>query len=364
MLSTFLAGAQTDPDGFDPSEPHDWLTWFVGLPLRVILIIGIGAVALGLLRRVIRGVTEHIAAGTPTRAGARLRGLGRTEVGSAIMRATPIANPLATARRAARARTIGSVLRSAANILIGTTVVLMVLAELGMNIGPFLASAGIAGVALGFGAQSLVKDFLSGTFMLLEDQYGVGDVVDFGEVTGTVEEVALRVTKVRDLDGTAWYVRNGEILRTGNMSQEWARATVDVRVAYFADVDAVRSALLQAAQRVADDPMIGSYLMEPAEVVGVEDLTAEALRLKVWVKTQPAMQWEVARALRVSVRDVLAEAGIPLAGAQQVVVLDQSPARADAQENPVDGADVPRDAAAAAAGIAHRDAQDQENKGS
>ncbi|WP_240696773.1 mechanosensitive ion channel family protein [Cellulosimicrobium funkei] len=279
-------------NGFDPSNPDDWFEWFVGLPLRVLLIVVIGALVLAVVRRLIRRVSEHIAEGTPTLRGKRLKGLGGSEVGSVLLRA----NPLASARRAQRARTVGSVLRSTANIVIGATIVLMVLTELGVNIAPFLASAGIAGVALGFGAQSLVKDFLSGTFMLLEDQYGVGDTVDFGEVTGTVEEVALRVTKVRDGNGTLWFVRNGEILRTGNKTQEWGRAVVDVRVAYWADVEAVRAALLAAAEEVGSDPVLGTYFLEPPEVTGIEAMTAEALQLRVQVKTQAAMQWEVARA--------------------------------------------------------------------
>lgn len=345
MLPSFLTDSTTDPDGFDASNPDDWLTWFVGVPLRVILIVAIGSIALALLRRVIRRVTDHIADGTPTLRSTRLKGLGQTEVGSALLRA----NPLANARRAARARTIGSVLRSAANIIIGTTVVLMVLAELGLNIGPFLASAGIAGVALGFGAQSLVKDFLSGTFMLLEDQYGVGDVVDFGEVVGTVEEVALRVTKVRAGDGTLWYVRNGEILRTGNLTQEWGRAVVEVRVAYWADVAQVRSVLLQAAEGVRADPVLGASVTEAPEVLGIEELTAEAMLLKVQMKTQAAMQWEVGRALRAAVRDALDDAQIPLAGAQQVVVLDHSPAERDDDGARPAGRAAARGAAAAAA---------------
>ncbi len=297
----------------------------------MLLIVVIGALVLAVVRRLIRRVSEHIAEGTPTLRGKRLKGLGQSEVGTVLLRA----NPLASARRAQRARTVGSVLRSTANIVIGATIVLMVLTELGVNIAPFLASAGIAGVALGFGAQSLVKDFLSGTFMLLEDQYGVGDTVDFGEVTGTVEEVALRVTKVRDGNGTLWFVRNGEILRTGNKTQEWGRAVVDVRVAYWADVEAVRAALLAAAEDVGSDPVLGTYFLEPPEVTGIEAMTAEALQLKVQVKTQAAMQWEVARALRSRVRQALSDARIPLAGAQQVVVLDHSPSlpddRADAR---------------------------------
>ncbi|MFC8921395.1 mechanosensitive ion channel family protein [Cellulosimicrobium sp. NPDC057127] len=359
MTPTPFDTTPTGPEPFDPSDPDAWLEWFVGVPLRVILVVVVGAVALALVRRLIRKVTEHIAEGTPTLRTSRLKGLGRSEVGSAILRA----NPLANARRAARARTIGSVLRSAANILIGTTVVLMVLAELGLNIGPFLASAGIAGVALGFGAQSLVKDFLSGTFMLLEDQYGVGDVVDFGEVVGTVEEVALRVTKVRAIDGTLWYVRNGEILRTGNLTQEWSRAAVEVRVAYHANVEQVRSVLLQAGEAVRADPVLGQHVLEAPEVLGIEELTAEALQLKVQVKTHAAMQWEVGRALRAAVREALSDARIPLAGAQQVVVLDHSPAEAGHRQAGDGAGAAMRDAArGAAAGAAV--AQDQASKGS
>ncbi|SMF51398.1 small conductance mechanosensitive channel [Cellulosimicrobium cellulans J34] len=321
----------TDPlEPFDPSDSQSWLDWFVGLPLRVLLVVGIGAIVLAVVRRLIRRVTEHIAAGTPALRGKRLQGVAGSGVGTVLLRA----NPLASARRAQRARTVGSVLRSVANIVIGATIVLMVLAELGVNIAPFLASAGIAGVALGFGAQSLVKDFLSGTFMLLEDQYGVGDTVDFGEVTGTVEEVALRVTKVRDGDGTLWFVRNGEILRTGNKTQEWGRATVDVRVAYWADVETVRGALRAAGEQVASDPVLGTYVLEPPHVSGIEGMTAEALELKVQVKTQAAMQWEVARALRASVRLALSDARVPLAGAQQVVVLDHSPSEPDEPRDP------------------------------
>ncbi|WP_216609908.1 mechanosensitive ion channel family protein [Cellulosimicrobium protaetiae] len=312
-------------NGFDPSNPDDWLEWFVGLPLRILLIVAIGSIVLAVLRRLIRKVSEHIAEGTPTLRSKRLQGVAESGVGTVLLRA----NPLASARRAQRARTVGSVLRSVANIVVGATIVLMVLTELGVNIAPFLASAGIAGVALGFGAQSLVKDFLSGTFMLLEDQYGVGDTVDFGEVTGTVEEVALRVTKVRGIDGTLWYVRNGEILRTGNKTQEWGRAMVEVRVAYWADVEEVRATLLAAAEDVRADPVLGTYFLEPPEVTGIESMSAEALQLKVQAKTQAAMQWEVARAMRARVRQGLSDARIPLAGAQQVVVLDHSPSVRD-----------------------------------
>ncbi|WP_265523107.1 mechanosensitive ion channel family protein [Oerskovia flava] len=342
------------PDGFDWSDPDDWLAWFVGVPLRVLIIVLVGTITLAVLRRLIRQVTEHIAEGSSVLTSSRLKGIGKTEVGAALLKA----NPLANARRGQRARTIGSVLRSTANILVGATVALLVLTEVGVNIGPFLASAGIAGVALGFGAQSLVKDFLSGTFMLLEDQYGVGDTVDLGEVVGTVEEVALRVTKVRSIDGTLWYIRNGEILRTGNMTQEWARASVDVRVAYHADVDQVREVLRQAIDELEADQVLSTYLLETPEIFGIETMSAEALLLTVRVKTRAGMQWEVSRALRAGVRTHLAAAGIPLAGAQQIVVLDHSPA-ASPEDPPAHAPEV-----APAASPTEKRPQAQENKGS
>lgn len=315
-------------------QANVWLEWFLGTPLRIILIVVIGSILLAILRRLINRVAEHIADGTPLteRRGMKgLKGLSQSAVGNVLLRA----NPLANARRAQRARTIGSVLRSTANILVGTTIVLMVLTELGMNIAPFLASAGIVGVALGFGAQSLVKDFLSGTFMLLEDQYGVGDSVDFGVVSGTVEEVALRVTKVRDGDGTLWYIRNGEILRTGNKSQEWGRASAEVHVAYFADLAQVERVLRESGEAVAADPVLGTYLLEQPAVSGIESMTPEEMVLKVSVKTQASMQGEISRALRTTVRERLAAADVPLAGAERPAVADEAPPLADPAAAPV-----------------------------
>ena len=191
---------------------------------------------------------------------------------------------------------------------------ILVLDTLGVNVAPFLASAGVLGVAIGFGAQSLVKDFLSGLFMLLEDQYGVGDVIDVGPASGTVEAVALRVTKIRDGDGTLWYVPNGTMLRVGNKTQGWAKAVVEIDVDYFADLDEVRSLLTEATSKVADDPVVGTYLDGEPTITSIEKLTSEAVTLRLSVRTAPSMQWEVARALRVQARAALESADIPLAG--------------------------------------------------
>src|SRR5690606_35984080 len=194
------------------------------------------------LRRVISGITRRVAEGEPVTERGVLRPLGRTEVGSVLLRA----NPLATARRAQRARTIGSVLRSTASVVVGSLAAVLVLGALGVNLAPFIASAGIVGVAVGFGAQRLVKDVLSGRISLLEDQYGVGDVVDVGRATGTVEAVGLRVTKVRDDDGTLWYVPNGSMVRVGNKTQGYSAAVVEVDVDYFVDLDEAQALLRRA----------------------------------------------------------------------------------------------------------------------
>lgn len=287
--------------------------WFVGIPLRIVLILAISGIVLLLLRRGIATVTRHVAEGEPTLDRGVLRPLGRSEVGSVLLKA----NPLATARRAQRARTLGSVLRSTASIVVGSLAAVLVLDALGINLAPFIASAGIVGVAVGFGAQSLVKDFFSGMFMLLEDQYGVGDVVDVGPAVGTVEAVGLRVTKVRDDTGTLWYVPNGSMLRVGNMTQGYATAVVEVDVDYFVDLDEARALLAEAAGRVAADPVVGAFLQGAPTVTGAERLAADAVGLRLAVRTAPAMQWEVARHLRVAVRESLEGAGIPLAGQRE-----------------------------------------------
>ncbi|WP_448061212.1 mechanosensitive ion channel family protein [Cellulomonas hominis] len=320
------------------------VTWLLGPGLQIAVIVVLGAVVLAALQRLIRGLTQHVAEGTSLLQRG-LRPLGGTEMASTLLKVSP----LATARRAQRARTIGSVLRSTVAILVGTIVVFLVLDVLGVNIAPFVASAGIVGVALGFGAQSLVRDFLSGLFMLLEDQYGVGDVVDVGPATGTVEAVALRVTKIRDAQGTLWYVPNGTMTRVGNKTQGWANAVVEVKVDYFADLDEVRGLLVDAAGRVQADPVVGHYLEGAPSVTGIEDLAFDAVTLRVSVRTSPAMQWEVARELRTAVRQALEEAGIPLAGQRDLLAQHlesraaaAGPGTADASTEVATKGDAPR----------------------
>ena len=286
--------------------------WFTGWPLHILIILVVGLLILALLRRVIGHVTERIAtgSGTPTAEGgpAWRRYLQRTPF---VEDAIAMANPLASQRRAQRARTVGSVLRSTANIVVGTIIALMILAELQVNVGPLVASAGVVGIALGFGAQALVKDFISGIFLLVEDQFGVGDVVDLGSgATGTVEEVQLRVTQVRAFDGTLWYVRNGEILRAGNMTQQWSRAVAEVRVPLDADVDTVRVALGRAADDVQADPELSPLLLEAPSVRGVDAVNDITMSFTLHAQTRPGDQWEVSRELRRRAQAELRGAGV------------------------------------------------------
>ncbi|WP_244932012.1 mechanosensitive ion channel family protein [Nocardioides sp. W7] len=225
----------------------------------------------------------------------------------------------ASTRRVQRAKTMGDLLKS---IITGVLIAMfgtMVLSELGVNIAPIIASAGILGLALGFGAQSLVKDFLSGIFMIVEDQYGVGDVVDVGEAVGTVEAVSLRVTRLRDLNGTVWYVPNGEIMRVGNMSQNWSRAVVDVSVGYGEDLARVQRVLSEIAHDLWNDDDFRGVVIEEPEVTGVELLAADAVHLRVLIKTLPNEQWSVARALRQRIKARFDHEGIEIPFAQRVV---------------------------------------------
>jgi small conductance mechanosensitive channel len=214
-------------------------------------------------------------------------------------------------RRVQRAKTMGTLLKSIVSGLIAAIVVTMMLAEVGLNIGPIIASAGIVGVALGFGSQTLVKDFLSGIFMIFEDQYGVGDVVDMGEgLTGTIEAVSLRVTRMRDTNGTVWYVRNGELYRVGNMSQNWARTVLDVQVSAREDLARVRSVLTDVIHDLWDDEDYDGVIIEEPEIWGIEAITPDAITLRVALKTAPMEQWRVARVLRARIKSRFDHEGI------------------------------------------------------
>ncbi|MBO8198583.1 mechanosensitive ion channel family protein [Streptomyces smyrnaeus] len=215
-------------------------------------------------------------------------------------------------RRRQRSQAIGSILRSVASFVIMGTAAMTVLSGLGINLAPLLASAGVAGVALGFGARDLVKDVLAGMFMLLEDQYGVGDRVDAGEASGVVLEIGLRVTQLRGDDGEIWYIRNGEIKRIGNLSQGWSMASLDVRVRADEDLDAVRDVVVAAGEEMGKQRPWDEILWEPVQVLGLDEVTLESMVLRVSVKTMPEKNLPVERELRWRIKKALDERGIQL----------------------------------------------------
>jgi small-conductance mechanosensitive channel len=271
---------------------HDVSHWLVhtGLPILVILLAAV--LIRWLLNRLISRLVRR---SLESNLGERLESNRATRV---LANATGATHE----RRRQRTETLGTVLRSAVTVTVFTIALVMVLDELAIPIGPLLASAGVVGVALGFGAQNLVKDFLSGIFMLIEDQYGVGDVIDTGEAIGTVEDVTLRVTRLRDGNGVVWYVRNGEIVRVGNRSQGWSTAIVDLPVAYTEDIERVQDVIREVLQVLDDDPNWRDRLVELPTVAGVEQITGTTITVRVIAKCLPNENLPVQREIRERVK--------------------------------------------------------------
>jgi len=299
--------------------------WVVGKPSALLGLIVIGLIARWLLHRVIDRIVKRAEVGVlPNR-------LSRAISGGRVGAALNLRDEAGYTRRVQRAATMGTLLKSIVSGVVFTVIILMFIAELGYDIAPLIASAGIIGVALGFGSQALVKDFLSGIFMIFEDQYGVGDVVDLGEASGTVEAVSLRVTRLRDVNGTVWYVRNGEILRVGNMSQNWARTVLDVTVGYTEDLVKVRRALQDVAHDLWEDDDFKGLIIEEPEVWGVESLGVDGIVVRVTLKTAPMEQWGIAREMRERVKARFEHEGIDLAVAQRVMWQESAPSAASAE---------------------------------
>jgi small conductance mechanosensitive channel len=207
---------------------------------------------------------------------------------------------------------------SSVTVLVWTIAAIMILGELNVDLAPLIAATGIVGIALGFGAQSLVKDCITGLFMLLEDQYGIGDEVDLGEAVGTVEQITLRTTVLRSPDGTLWHVPNGEVMRVGNRSQLWAVALIDIAIGVDADVERASHVLQETATRVSADQAIAPEVLEPPELLGVESITATGVTLRLRIKTNPGAQYRIQRVLREALKQALDEEGIALAQAAPV----------------------------------------------
>ena len=294
--------------------------WIVAKPLKVLLVLAVAWLLVALLRRGIRRLVEGLVAQREEQAARRREEIAEAPAGRsapASARSRRLAEQAERGRQ--RAQALGTVLRSVVSVVIWSLATLIVLGEFGVNLGPLIAGAGIAGIALGFGAQTLVRDFLSGVFMLAEDQYGVGDVVDLGDAGGTVEEIRLRTTRLRDAEGTVWFVPNGEIRRVANKSQRWARAVLDFEVAYDTDLDAAIRVIKEAADAVWHEQAAGATVLEEPEVLGVEALAGGAVVLRVTLKVDPGEQWAVARVARRRIKEALDAAGIEGPMPQQVV---------------------------------------------
>jgi small conductance mechanosensitive channel len=230
------------------------------------------------------------------------------------------ASPVEALRAVQRTRTLGSVFNNTTTWIIVSVVVILVLSELGFSVTALVASAGIIGAALGFGAQSIVKDVLNGLFMVFEDQLGVGDVVDLGVASGVVERVGIRVTEIRDVSGTLWYVRNGEILRVGNQTQDWSRVIMDLPVPYQSNIDEIQHLLLETAKTFAHSPQWRRKVIEEPEVWGVQSLSAEAITLRLVVKVRAGEQWDAQRALYRVLKDALDKREVDIPALNRMVV--------------------------------------------
>lgn len=226
---------------------------------------------------------------------------------------------------AQKAKTLSNVVEATGRVVIFIIALLSILSLLGRDITPLLASAGIAGIAIGFGAQNLVKDWLGGFFILLENQYSVDDVIKVGEHTGTVERIDFRKTVLRNVQGAAIVIPNGEVRIVTNLTKEWSRVVMDVGVPYEEDIDRAIDVLQQVAEDVAADGELSKDILEPPEVLGVEAVDEQKVTIRLWVKTLPAKQWAVARAMRALVKKRFDEAGIGSPHPHQVTIARTHP---------------------------------------
>lgn len=280
-------------------------------PFHILVIVLVALVVRGLLRRAIARLEQGLATG----ARGRLGPLGR---GPAALLSLSAGE---RERRSQRAATVGSVLRSVTNLTVLGITAVLILGELGIDLAPIVASAGIVGVAVGFGAQNLVRDFLSGLFMLVEDQYGVGDVIDIGVAVGTVETVGLRVTRVRDVKGVLWHVRNGGISQVGNISQGWSRELLDIALDHGSDLAVARDVVQVTADALWEDDAFAGQVLERPSIWGVQEITRDGAVLRLAVKLAPATKDAVARELRERLAIALERGGVRLARSQREVLL-------------------------------------------
>ena len=296
--------------------------WLVNKPAKVAIILVVAWLLNRFVRRVIASFVDRTTARIDMDHAQRSAGHRGIGDGMAIR---PDALTTQSERRKQRTETLGTVLCSLATAVIYSTAVLVGLGEFQINLGPLIAGAGVVGIAIGFGAQTVVRDFLSGIFMLIEDQYGSGDIIDFGDATGVVEAVSLRTTRVRDVEGTVWFVPNGEIKRIGNKSQLWSRAVMDIEVAYDTDLGTAATVIKEVADSVWGDQLESATIVEEPEIWGVQSFGASAIAIRLVIKTEPGEQFAAAREIRGRLKAAFDAAGIEIPFPQHSVWMRQQP---------------------------------------
>jgi small conductance mechanosensitive channel len=307
---------------------------------RILFIIVLALVVRSVLGRLINKITEGAATAT----------LSVTPNGR-VHKAAVAGHASGLERRTQRARALGSILRSAVSAIVFGIVTLTILGILGFDLAPLLASTTVLGVALGFGAQNLVRDYLAGILMLVEDHYGVGDTINAGNATGTVEAMTLLTTRLRDVNGVVWHIRNGTIDSVGNESQGWSRAVIDYPVPYGEDLSRIRQLMEQASASLYRERGWKKLMLEKPEVWGAQELSRKEVTMRIVAKTSPMRQWEVARELRARVKSVLDAAGVPPAG-PDTIVITAPPEPAGRETVAIAGAAAPEEDAGSAADAA------------
>ena len=331
-----MAASLTDACGAEPAwlcrKIFDWTdnsdlagiaTWLVDRPVKVLVIVLLAMVVRRIVHRAIDGLIDRLMS---ERSSEERDAVEAAEAATGTLRRDILAEKLAnlrerTERARQRAKTLGVLFKSIASAVVGVVTFMMLLGEFDINLGPLIAGAGIVGVAVGFGAQSLVRDLLSGIFMLIEDQYGVGDVIDVGEATGTVESVGLRTTRIRDIRGTLWHIPNGEIRRVGNMSQVWARAILDIDVAYDTDLDLAMQTIKDVADALWEEQLEEATIVEEPVISGVQNFGSDAVTIRLSVRPEPSEQWSTGRMLRKRIKEAFDLAGIEIPFPQRTVWL-------------------------------------------
>jgi len=321
----------TDACGSEPSFVCEWIwdvsgnerlteiaAWGVERPLKILFILVAAYIANRILKKAIstvlsRLVQERSLIEDEEKSDALVARVGRRA------KARLQKNRERAERSRQRAKTLGGLLTTLATLTTYSLGVLLALGEIGFDLGPLIAGAGIVGFAVGFGAQSAVSDFIAGIFILVEDQYAEGDFVDLGDASGTVERVSLRTTVLRDVNGAVWVVPNGEIRRVCNSSQIWARSVLDVDVAYDTDIDLAASVIKEVADELWKENLESATIIEEPEIWGVQNFGADSISIRLAVKTEAGEQWSTARKIRARLKKAFDENGIEIPFPQRTV---------------------------------------------